>query len=501
MANSEKFSRIIEYKGIFDASSIIASFKKMSQELKGRGASETDILNLDGEIKKVEQLNKTIIKTIGKGFKTPKEFNEFTKMTTQMSTSLSRLSEEFQNIDASNISNALKSSTTQTKLLEQKTKELIKDYENSVKQVFKEGEARQKILEATRQNINNLKAGKQAENDIAALYKQELALQQEKVKQSEKDFQNEKENLRILKEKKEQLQDIQSFGQQSSAFGNVFLQAGNYQKVSTQNGQEVRTALSNADMQNVYSSISKAFSGKGDLDALSRALKQYNIELVEGAKDAALFTNAAKAFNSALKSNNQSIKDSESKQKELKHTWDEALAAFQKLNIALGEGDKFGQGTLFTNLDLAVNSVNRLADAQQRMTIANENANKPLPGLTQNISLQNQLNSSIEQGIEATRATIKEQKNLDSTFDQLSNRFRYLFSFMSMWHAGMRAVKQTFEDIKGIDKAFASIAMVTDYDISGLWEQYNDYAKIANELGQSTESVIQSSALYYQQGK
>jgi hypothetical protein len=69
-----------------------------------------------------------------------------------------------------------------------------------------------------------------------------------------------------------------------------------------------------------------------------------------------------------------------------------------------------------------------------------------------------------------------------------------------MWHAGMRAVKQTFEDIKGIDKAFASIAMVTDYDISELWEQYDDYAKIANELGQSTESVIQSSALYYQQG-
>jgi ABC-type transport system involved in cytochrome bd biosynthesis fused ATPase/permease subunit len=95
-------------------------------------------------------------------------------------------------------------------------------------------------------------------------------------------------------------------------------------------------------MQNVYSSISKAFSGKGDLDALSRALKQYNIELVEGAKDAALFTNAAKAFSSALKSNNQSIKESENKQKELERTWQESLEAFQKLNIALGEGDKFG---------------------------------------------------------------------------------------------------------------------------------------------------------------
>jgi TP901 family phage tail tape measure protein len=42
--------------------------------------------------------------------------------------------------------------------------------------------------------------------------------------------------------------------------------------------------------------------------------------------------------------------------------------------------------------------------------------------------------------------------------------------------------------------------MVTDKTIADLWNQYDDYAKIANDLGQSTESVIKSSALYYQQG-
>jgi hypothetical protein len=43
--------------------------------------------------------------------------------------------------------------------------------------------------------------------------------------------------------------------------------------------------------------------------------------------------------------------------------------------------------------------------------------------------------------------------------------------------------------------------MVTDYEVSDLWDSYNEYAEMANELGQSTKDVIASSALFYQQGR
>jgi hypothetical protein len=42
--------------------------------------------------------------------------------------------------------------------------------------------------------------------------------------------------------------------------------------------------------------------------------------------------------------------------------------------------------------------------------------------------------------------------------------------------------------------------MVTDKTVQDLWSTYGDYSEMANRLGQSTESAIKASALFYQQG-
>jgi hypothetical protein len=42
--------------------------------------------------------------------------------------------------------------------------------------------------------------------------------------------------------------------------------------------------------------------------------------------------------------------------------------------------------------------------------------------------------------------------------------------------------------------------MVTSYSVSDMWQQYGTYAEMANRLGQTTQSVIEASGLYYQQG-
>jgi hypothetical protein len=51
-----------------------------------------------------------------------------------------------------------------------------------------------------------------------------------------------------------------------------------------------------------------------------------------------------------------------------------------------------------------------------------------------------------------------------------------------------------------LDSAFASIAMVTDYDVNDMWSSYGTYADMAQELGQKTKDVVEASALFYQQG-
>ena len=495
MANTEKFSRIIEYKGTFDASAIISNFKKLENELRKRGSNEADVLNLDGEVKKVEQLNKTIQKMISKGFKTPKEFSEFARLASQMSDSMAKLSDDFKNLDASSVSNSLKTATESSKSLEAQTNRLLKDYKSLVKEVVKDTESQNRINEYARQYVNSIKEGEKVEKDIHAILNSELTLQKDKVEQLRQQHEETRKQQADLENTKKLLQDIDDFGtRRNQAFGATFLTSSNYSK----KGQD----LTNEDMKDVYSAISTALSSnKGDLNALINELKRYDIELKDTAKDMSLFANASKEYKNALAENKTATDKAEDAVEKAGKAYKNASDNLARFSQALGEGDKFGQGSLFSSFDMLQRSVTGFANASERAAQAKKNIETPVQGLNENIRLQNQLNTSMEQGIEATRATINEQKVLDSTFDQISNRFKYMLSFMSMWNLGLRTVRQTFEDIKGIDKAFASIAMVTDYDISGLWEQYDDYAKIANELGQSTESVIQSSALYYQQGK
>lgn len=92
------------------------------------------------------------------------------------------------------------------------------------------------------------------------------------------------------------------------------------------------------------------------------------------------------------------------------------------------------------------------------------------------------------------------QSRLDDAFDSIGNRIKQILSFTTAWYGFRRAIQQTYQDIKDLDKSFGEIAMVTSYSVSDLWAQYDTYAEMANRLGQSTESVIQASGLYYQQG-
>jgi hypothetical protein len=61
----------------------------------------------------------------------------------------------------------------------------------------------------------------------------------------------------------------------------------------------------------------------------------------------------------------------------------------------------------------------------------------------------------------------------------MKSRIAYVFSLGNAYYQLRRVLQNTLEDVKNIDKAFASIAMVTDKTISGLWEHYGEYASMA----------------------
>lgn len=102
--------------------------------------------------------------------------------------------------------------------------------------------------------------------------------------------------------------------------------------------------------------------------------------------------------------------------------------------------------------------------------------------------------------IASTKEQIQAQQGLNNVFDRLSGTVAQLFSLGTAINTVKRIITETFNDVQNLDKAFGSIAMVTSYSVDDMWQSYDRYADMAAELGQTTESVIQSSALFYQQG-
>lgn len=92
------------------------------------------------------------------------------------------------------------------------------------------------------------------------------------------------------------------------------------------------------------------------------------------------------------------------------------------------------------------------------------------------------------------------QEDLNKTFDGLKETVKRVLSLSSAFSGFKRVITETFNDVKKLDSAFKSIALVTNKTVSELWSSYGDYAEMANRLGQSTENAIKSSALFYQQG-
>ena len=68
----------------------------------------------------------------------------------------------------------------------------------------------------------------------------------------------------------------------------------------------------------------------------------------------------------------------------------------------------------------------------------------------------------------------------------LKNHILMFLSVTSVISVFRQQIRKTFEDVKTLDKSFASIAMVTTKSVNDMWHEYSNYANMAAELGQRT---------------
>lgn len=470
-SNSSKISTTLSYKVQLDTSEIMSKVKALENEMK---AKNVDLLPIDETLKKLDSLGAKIQQQLSKGFSSSDDIKNLEKDYTSFLKTGQKLQKSFKdlNTDADQLSlDKLKSSLVSS---EKNLDKMIK----SAKLLFKTQ------LDGVKngQNFSNqyLDAAKNGEDLVATQKKISAELERQVAAQKELSI-SKQQSLAAAQSDFNNITSLTKTGVKSTSFktakGNKISQDqfGKVTSIYSQIAQN--TALKGGTGQDAL----KAF--KKELSSLGIEIKNDQTLLNSFVTTLAASENQATVFKEAQKEANQTSAQLEKLQQNAQKTnaafaSEEATNTFKEIAAAAGE----------------VAEKEKLI-REQSTKIGNETP--AMQGLSQ--SLQNGA-TSMGAWSESAHDLYDNQKKIDEGFNSLTSTVGTFFSAFTALNQVQNVLRSTFEDVKKIDKAFAEIAMVTDYSVNDMWNSYSQYSKMANELGQSTVDVVKASGLFYQQG-
>lgn len=168
-------------------------------------------------------------------------------------------------------------------------------------------------------------------------------------------------------------------------------------------------------------------------------------------------------------------------------------------NVQLGQSNLLtSMNTLRSAEDAATNAENNYMTSIQRThDRVNQLAQSTSSLSTSTIAYSNTVAQANNKVLQAVRSS----QQLNSSFQRMTYTVLSLLSIDQVLRRVSSAIRQTYQDVKTLDKSFASIAMVTEKSVNEMWSSYGMYAEMAQSLGQTTDSVIEASVQYYQQGQ
>lgn len=169
---------------------------------------------------------------------------------------------------------------------------------------------------------------------------------------------------------------------------------------------------------------------------------------------------------------------------------------------ALGNQNSYSMDSYAEQRDEAQRQLQNVE--QEQAKAINQRVSQSLESISE---AQNNVAQSTENATNAQKRSasvigdsLERQQQLNSSLEDFKDRIKYFISFQNVLYGVKNAVLQTYNDVVELDEALASIAMVSDYSVEDMWGFYDQYADMAQKMGQNTKDVIQSSALYVQQG-
>ena len=108
--------------------------------------------------------------------------------------------------------------------------------------------------------------------------------------------------------------------------------------------------------------------------------------------------------------------------------------------------------------------------------------------------------NGLGENIDRTRTKVQQLDAKISEVNALKNRINNFFGLTNSVFLFKRAITDAFNTVKELDATMTQAAVVTEFSVSDMWDKLPQYAKEADRLGTSINSLYGATTLYYQQG-
>lgn len=459
-----------------DASDVVKSYRAAITAMEQAGAKSSITSGLTKSLDRLEQKFKDLANEGALGKETSKEIENFQKRVNSTYSSLGQLGKEMERLAKNKKTFPTSAINEFEKKIEEAKSKVIEIQQAFTKQFTKLG--------LTEGLVETLKT----EEDVRRVLEEQLKLRQKNVEEAKKAADAAKEKA----------------GKSVKISGPI-LSTSNISKTSGFNKDErsliqqsineeiVKGIRSGEEFAQIWKRIvagEKAFFGSEselqtfitDIDQLKNKIQ----EIIDKRDKLAEQSSAGQNYKNAVASRNQ-----------------------------LGSIDASG-AVKFSNdaqavIDGTTESYQRLAKTEQQVVQLSQEESAARQKTKQDLAVVTAATRGLVEASETSRVqfngtskalydTAKAAEKTSNSFDLMKSRILMLLSATSIFNLLKRQIKETYEDVKTLDKSFASIAMVTSYSVDEMWKSYSQYADMAAKLGQKTNSVIQASALFYQQG-
>lgn len=503
MANS----RTIEFKGHFDGKQVLDELKKIRQSMADAGVDDNLFKGIDKDIAATEKLVTEMMAQIQKGFSNTKEVNAFEKQIDKLQTNFLKISSGMQNINiAENFGLNSPEINKLTKEIEQLTAA-----QDHLKEVSKNAlDQAQKSIGLRNDEVAEIKKAIDANEDLEEALKkvgkakEKAALASVGSKAAKTDAGKEYLSGASVGLSLEDLGATASSGKSVKKKNDARKRYDNGELYGSAGNRALDETKANAAINEAYQKTLKKMVSTGGnaaeaVEEMKKALADYGIEIANVDKLQENFYNDIEGFykSSAVTGGGKSAV---TKARKIGQTDAQGNYQLSESSMTSVVNNEEIMASTRAEQELA-EKIRVRGEAQKKAEEEGEQAAKKhgesLKDVNENIE---DTTRATKEGAEATKDFAETQQKLDSSFDNIKGAIKTFLSLGSAVNALRNVFQETFESVKTLDKSFAQIAMVTDYSVQEMWSSYDQYAEMANELGQSTQSVIQASGLFYQQG-